>query len=128
MSFAGGLLSVVVASLFAFAARPNWVPVLISYAIGALLGAARNLFLDWSKHPDNPQKLNSFIKVEEALLKFHIQHGMTPLKPPPTMAMRVGLDSGMSNAKMTPKDRSVHNIFQYRNNHRQPPFYDLLGM
>ena len=40
MSFAGGLLSVVVASLFAFAARPNWVPVLISYAIGALLGAA----------------------------------------------------------------------------------------
>lgn len=40
MSFAGGLLSVLVASVFAFAARPNWVPVLISYAIGALLGAS----------------------------------------------------------------------------------------
>ncbi len=40
MSFAGGLLSVLVASVFAFAARPHWVPVLISYAIGALLGAS----------------------------------------------------------------------------------------
>ncbi len=40
MSFAGGLLSVAVAAVFAFAARPQWVPVLISYAIGALLGAA----------------------------------------------------------------------------------------
>jgi zinc and cadmium transporter len=40
MSFAGGLLSVLVASGFAFAARPNWVPILISYAIGALLGAS----------------------------------------------------------------------------------------
>lgn len=44
-----------------------------------LQAAARKLFLDWQKQPDNPQKLNSFIKVEEALLKFHIQHGMTPL-------------------------------------------------
>lgn len=40
MSFAGGLLSVLVAAGFAWAARPHWVPTLISYAIGALLGAA----------------------------------------------------------------------------------------
>jgi zinc and cadmium transporter len=40
MSFAGGLLSVLVAAVMAFAARPTWVPILISYAIGALLGAA----------------------------------------------------------------------------------------
>ena len=40
MSIAGGLLSAAVASVFAFAARPHWVPVLISYAIGALLGAS----------------------------------------------------------------------------------------
>jgi zinc and cadmium transporter len=35
----GGLLSVVVASAFAFNARASHVPVLISYAVGALLGA-----------------------------------------------------------------------------------------
>jgi zinc and cadmium transporter len=35
----GGLASVVVASAFAFNARASHVPVLISYAVGALLGA-----------------------------------------------------------------------------------------
>jgi zinc and cadmium transporter len=40
MSFAGGLLSVLVAAALSWAARPTWVPTLISYAIGALLGAA----------------------------------------------------------------------------------------
>lgn len=42
-SLAGGLLSVVAAGLVAFRAHAHWVPVLVSYAIGALLGAA---FLD----------------------------------------------------------------------------------
>ena len=36
----GGALSVVAAALFAFNARAGWVPMLISFAIGALLGAA----------------------------------------------------------------------------------------
>jgi len=40
MSLAGGALSVVAAAVFAFIAPVGWVPVLISYAIGALLGAA----------------------------------------------------------------------------------------
>lgn len=39
----GGILSVAVAALFALNARAGWVPMLISFAIGALLGAA---FLD----------------------------------------------------------------------------------
>lgn len=39
----GGALSVAVAALFALNARSGWVPMLISFAIGALLGAA---FLD----------------------------------------------------------------------------------
>jgi zinc and cadmium transporter len=39
----GGALSVVAAALFAFNARSSWVPMLVSFAIGALLGAA---FLD----------------------------------------------------------------------------------
>ncbi|WP_324778835.1 ZIP family metal transporter [Thiobacillus sedimenti] len=37
---AGSVLSLVLAALIAFSARPSWVPVLVSYAIGALLGAA----------------------------------------------------------------------------------------
>ncbi len=39
-SLFGGALSIAVAALFAFSARPEWVPMLVSYAIGALLGAA----------------------------------------------------------------------------------------
>lgn len=39
-SLVGGVLSIAVASIFAFSARAAWVPMLISYAIGALLGAA----------------------------------------------------------------------------------------
>lgn len=42
-SFFGGVISIVAAALVAFNARASWVPVLVSYAIGALLGAA---FLD----------------------------------------------------------------------------------
>ncbi len=36
----GGLLSVLVAAAFAFRVRTSWVPMLVSLAIGALLGAA----------------------------------------------------------------------------------------
>lgn len=39
-SIAGGVLSVVTAAVFALNARANWIPALISYAIGALLGAS----------------------------------------------------------------------------------------
>lgn len=35
----GGVLSVLLAGLFAFAAHPTWVPRLVSYAVGTLLGA-----------------------------------------------------------------------------------------
>ena len=40
MSFVGGLLSVLAAALLAFTANQRWVGLLVSYAIGALLGAA----------------------------------------------------------------------------------------
>src|SRR3990167_185572 len=46
-SVAGGVLSVVAAAAFAFNARAAHVPVLISYAVGALLGA---VFLDILPH------------------------------------------------------------------------------
>ena len=38
-SLAGGVLSVLCAALFALNARAHWVGSLVSYAIGALLGA-----------------------------------------------------------------------------------------
>ena len=37
---AGGVLSLALAALVAFSARASWVPMLVSFAIGALLGAA----------------------------------------------------------------------------------------
>ena len=40
---AGGVLSVIAAALIMFSARASWVPILISYAVGTLLGA---VFLD----------------------------------------------------------------------------------
>jgi len=46
-SLAGGVLSVIAAAAFAFNARIAHVPVLISYAVGALLGA---VFLDILPH------------------------------------------------------------------------------
>ena len=39
-SLFGGILSVLAAAFVAFKARAAWVPILVSYAIGALLGAA----------------------------------------------------------------------------------------
>ena len=46
-SLLGGVLSVACAALFALTARAAWVPMLVSYAIGALLGAA---FLEMLPH------------------------------------------------------------------------------
>ncbi|MDO9008905.1 MAG: ZIP family metal transporter [Thiobacillus sp.] len=37
---AGSVLSLLLAAALAFSARPSWIPVLVSYAIGALLGAS----------------------------------------------------------------------------------------
>ena len=45
--FLGGLLSVAIAALFALNAQRKWVPLLVSYAIGALLGA---VFLEILPH------------------------------------------------------------------------------
>lgn len=44
---AAGLLSMICAAFVVFTARPSWVPLLVSYAIGALLGA---VFLEILPH------------------------------------------------------------------------------
>jgi zinc and cadmium transporter len=46
-SFVGGLLSVSLAAVFALSVRATWVPMLVSYAIGAMLGA---VFLEILPH------------------------------------------------------------------------------
>jgi len=46
-SFAGGILSVSLAGLFALNLRTAWIPMLVSYAIGAMLGA---VFLEILPH------------------------------------------------------------------------------
>ena len=38
-SLGGGLISITCAGLFSFVTHNNWVPILVSYAVGALLGA-----------------------------------------------------------------------------------------
>lgn len=47
VSLAGGVLSVLCAAIFALNARTAWLPLLVSYAIGALLGA---VFLEILPH------------------------------------------------------------------------------
>jgi zinc and cadmium transporter len=46
-SLGGGVLSLALAAIVAFSARSSWIPALISFAIGALLGA---VFLDILPH------------------------------------------------------------------------------
>src|SRR5258706_946559 len=46
-SIGGGALSIVCAALFALSAPRHWVPLLVAYAVGALLGA---VFLEIVPH------------------------------------------------------------------------------
>jgi zinc and cadmium transporter len=56
-TIAGGVLSVALAAVFALNARASWIPSLVSFAIGALLGAA---FLELLPHAfENSKSLHS---------------------------------------------------------------------
>jgi zinc and cadmium transporter len=63
-SLLGGVLSVAAAAIFAFNARTAHVPILISYAVGALLGA---VFLDILPHAfsmtESPERIAATILV-----------------------------------------------------------------
>jgi len=60
--FAGTLLSLAIAALVAFRVQARWIPTLVSFAVGALLGAA---FLDLLPHlfeeTRNPARIAAFI-------------------------------------------------------------------
>jgi zinc and cadmium transporter len=80
---AAGVLSVLCAALFALSARAQWVPKLISYATGALLGA---VFLEILPHAIEQQRSGArlglimlgtilvFFVLEKAVLWRHAHH------------------------------------------------------
>lgn len=78
----GGVLSVLMAGIFAFAAHPGWVPRLVSFAVGTLLGA---VFLEILPHaleyaqPDSVAVsvligLLAFFVLEKLVLWRHCHH------------------------------------------------------
>ncbi|OGS92612.1 MAG: ZIP zinc transporter [Gallionellales bacterium GWA2_60_18] len=82
-SFAGGALSVLCAALFALHARPHWVNLLVSYAIGALLGAVfLNILPEAIALTNNVAALSGtvlagillFFTLEKLLLWRHCHH------------------------------------------------------
>jgi zinc and cadmium transporter len=101
-SFAGGVLSVGCAALFALNARAHWVNALVSYAIGALLGA---VFLDILpeaiKVSTSPAMLSGtvlfgillFFTLEKLLLWRHCHHDHCEAHEPvpPSAHGRTGL-------------------------------------
>ena len=81
---AGSALSLALAALVAFRVQARWIPTLVSYAVGALLGA---VFLDILPHlfeeTRNPGRIAAFILfgilvffvLEKVLLWRHHHHG-----------------------------------------------------
>ena len=82
VSLAGGLLSVLAAAAMTFAAGVQRVNVLISYAIGALLGAAFLEVLPHALEHGDPQRMTStvlfgilvFFALEKLVLWRHCHH------------------------------------------------------
>lgn len=61
-SLLGGVLSLMLAAILAFKARVSWLSILISYAIGALLGVAfLNTLPEALEHADNPTQVTVFV-------------------------------------------------------------------
>jgi zinc and cadmium transporter len=81
-SFLGGALSVLTASVFAYAAKPHWVGHLVSYAIGALLGAAFLEILPHALETGNAHTITAtvlagimgFFVLEKLVLWRHCHH------------------------------------------------------
>lgn len=66
----GGVLSVLMAGVFAFAAHPGWVPRLVSFAVGTLLGAG---FLEVLPHALEEGPADSVaVAVLSGLLAFFV--------------------------------------------------------
>ena len=78
----GGVLSVLLAGLFAFAAHPAWVPRLVSYAVGTLLGAGFLEVLPHALEEGHAQSVTvavlggllAFFVLEKLVLWRHCHH------------------------------------------------------
>lgn len=120
-SAAGGILSVLLASL-ALRLRPEWVPVMVSYAIGALLGAAFLEILPHAlEHSANFQAMSGavlagilgFFVLEKLVLwrHCHTEHCEAHGTPAPAHGHDHGHehDHGRSGMMITVGD-TVHNF------------------
>ena len=115
---AGGLISVLLASLVAFRVQARLVPVLVSYAVGALLGA---VFLDIVPHLFEETKdpgataslilagLLGFFVLEKLLLWRHHHGGAQEGEPVPGETHGHAHDAGRSGWMIVVGD-SFHNF------------------
>ena len=115
---AGGLISVLLASLVAFRVQARLVPVLVSYAVGALLGA---VFLDIVPHLFEETKdpgataslilagLLGFFVLEKLLLWRHHHGGAQEGEPVPGESHGHAHDAGRSGWMIVVGD-SFHNF------------------
>ncbi len=114
---AGSLLSLALAAAVAFRVKARWIPMLVSYAVGALLGV---VFLDILPHifgeTKNPARIAAFILfgilaffvLEKLLLWRHHHHGDEDLEEVHAHAAH-GNDSGRSGWMIVIGD-SFHNF------------------
>jgi zinc and cadmium transporter len=115
-SIAGGALSAALAS-FALALRAAWVPMLVSYAIGALLGAAFLEVIPHAFESGHPQQaamailagIFAFFVLEKLLLWRHCHTEHCEVHDPHQHAIGQGHDHGRSALLIMVGD-TVHNF------------------
>jgi zinc and cadmium transporter len=117
-SFVGGALSMLCVGLFALNIRAHWVSALVSYAIGALLGA---VFLDILpeaiKLSPNSTTVSStvllgillFFTLEKVLIWRHCHHDHCEVHEPPQSQNRTMHDHGRSGTMVIVGD-TFHNF------------------
>jgi zinc and cadmium transporter len=97
-TLAGGVLSVLGAALVSFAVLGAWVPRMVSYAVGVLLGSAfLHLLPEAFAHADDIERLFAvtlaglfgFFLLEKALLWRHCHHSQA-VHPPAGSRRRIG--------------------------------------
>jgi len=113
-TIAGGVISVAAAAAVAFSARASWVPILVSYAVGALLGA---VFLEMLPHAfrmaANVEQIAGtilagiliFFVLEKLVLWRHCHVEQCEAHDPP----HVGHDHGRSGTMIIIGD-TIHNF------------------
>jgi zinc and cadmium transporter len=127
-SLLGGVLSLLCAAILAFNARISWLSMLVSYAIGALLGAAfLNTLPEALEHSENPTQVTMivllgilvFFILEKLVLWRHCHiedceahdpsHGLDVTSAAPALAHHPEHDHGRSGMMVIVGD-TFHNF------------------